>query len=163
MQQLAPHPNSQGTSVVTRILIPVLVLLLGLFHGQNARATTPEQAKAMAEKAAEYVKQHGPEKAFAAIEDRSGQFRDGDLYVFVHDSAGLVVAHGGYASLKGKNTIGLTDIDGKPFVKEMVAIKDTGWVDYKWQNPVSKALEEKSVYVIRVGPYLVCAGAYKRG
>jgi signal transduction histidine kinase len=73
------------------------------------------------------------------------------------------VAHGGYASLKGKNTIGLTDIDGKPFVKEMVAIKDTGWVNYKWQNPVSKALEEKSVYVIRVGPYLVCAGAYKRG
>jgi cytochrome c len=129
--------------------------------GHGATAATPEQAKAMAEKAAEYLKQYGPEKAFAVIEDRDGQFRDGDLYVFVHDSTGLVVAHGGYATLKGKNTIGLTDIDGKSFVKEMVSVKDMGWVDYKWQNPVSKGLEEKTVYVVRVGDYIVCAGAYK--
>jgi cytochrome c len=146
---------------MTRIPILILLLLLSFVSGQDALAATPEQAKAMAEQAAGYLKQYGPEKTFAAIEDRSGQFRDGDLYVFVHDSTGLVVAHGGYATLKGKNTINLTDIDGKPFVKEMVSIRDTGWVDYKWQNPVSKALEEKSVYVIRVGHYLVCAGAYK--
>jgi len=127
----------------------------------RAFAATPDQAKAMAEKAAQYLKDYGAEKAFDAIEDRNGQFRDGDLYVFVHHSSGLVVAHGGYATLKGKNTIGLTDIDGKSFVKEMVSVKDTGWVDYKWQNPVSKALEGKTVYVVRVGDYLVCAGAYR--
>lgn len=138
-----------------------LLVALGLIRGESAFAATPEQAKAMAEKAAAYLEQNGPEKAFAAIENRDGEFRDGDLYVFVHDSSGLVVAHGGYSTLRGKNTLGLTDIDGKPFVREMVSIKDTGWVAYKWQNPVSRALEEKVVHVIREGPYLVCAGAYK--
>jgi hypothetical protein len=34
-------------------------------------------------------------------------------------------------------------------------------VDYKWQNPESKALGPKTVYVIHVGDFLVCAGAYK--
>ena len=148
---------------MARILIAFLFVSLVFVPAQRALAATPEQAKAMAEKAAAYLEKYGPEKTFAAVEDRAGQFREGDLYVFVHDTTGLVVAHGGYATLKGKNTIGLTDIDGKPFVKEIVSIKDTGWVDYKWQNPVSKELEEKVVYVIRVGPYLVCAGAYKRG
>jgi cytochrome c len=148
---------------MVRILLAILLMGLAFVPNQHALAASPEQAKAMAEKAAVYLKKYGPEKTFAAVEDRSGQFREGDLYVFVHDTTGLVVAHGGYATLKGKNTIGLTDIDGKPFVKEIVSIKDTGWVNYKWQNPVSKELEEKVVYVIRVGPYLVCSGAYKGG
>ena len=152
------------TGRITRPMLRIvcfLIVALGLIHGERAFAATPEQAQAMAEKAAAYLEQNGPEKAFAAIEDRAGEFRDGDLYVFVHDSSGLVVAHGGYSTLRGKNTLGLTDIDGKLFVREMVSIKDTGWVEYKWQNPVSRALEGKIVYVIRKGPYLVCAGAYK--
>jgi len=152
-----------GANVMARILTAILLMWLTFVPAQHALAATPEQAKAMAERAAVYLKKYGPEKTFAAIEDSLGQFRDHDLYVFVHDTTGLVVAHGGYATLKGKNTIGLTDIDGKPFVKEIVSIKDTGWVNYKWQNPVSKGLEEKLVYVIRVGPYLVCSGAYKSG
>ena len=152
------------TGLIARPMLRIVCLVLvalGLIHGERAFAATPEQAQAMAEKAAAYLEQNGPEKAFAAIEDRAGEFRDGDLYVFVHDSSGLVVAHGGYSTLRGKNTLGLTDIDGKPFVREMVSIKDTGWVEYKWQNPVSRALEEKIVYVIRMGRYVVCAGAYK--
>src|SRR6185503_9261545 len=124
-QQKMPGPHDRGrmTGLITGPMLRIvcfLLVALGLIHGERAFAATPEQAQAMAEKAAAYLEQNGPEKAFAAIEDRAGEFRDGDLYVFVHDSSGLVVAHGGYSTLRGKNTLGLTDIDGKPFVREMV-------------------------------------------
>jgi cytochrome c len=126
-----------------------------------AEAATPQDAQAMAEKAANYLTANGAEKAFAAISDPHGPFRIGDLYVFAHDATGLVVAHGGNPALIGKNTVRLTDVDGKSFVKEIVEVASTGWVDYKWQNPETKELSPKTVYVIRVGDYLICAGAYK--
>jgi len=40
-------------------------------------------------------------------------------------------------------------------------VQDAGWVEYKWQNPVSKAIEAKATYVVRVGQYSVGVGAYK--
>src|SRR5205085_12437781 len=111
-----------------------------------ADAATPQDARAMAEKAATYLAENGAEKAFAVISDPQGPFRVGDLYVFVHDSTGLVMAHGGNPALIGKNTVRLTDVDGKTFVKEIVAVASTGWVDYKWQNPETKELSPKTVY-----------------
>jgi signal transduction histidine kinase len=125
-------------------------------------AATPQEAKAMVEKAVRYFQENGEEKTFAAIDDPNGPFREGDLYVFVHDSTGLVRAHGANPALIGKNTIDLTDIDGKAFVKEFTSVKDTGWVDYKWQNPVSKALQAKTAYIVHDGNFFFCAGAYKQ-
>lgn len=142
-------------------LLTVFTVLAGLAPALGALAATPEEAKDMAERAAQYLREHGADATFDAINDLQGPFRKGDLYVFVHDTTGLVRAHGGYATLVGKNTIRLTDVDGKFFVKEIVSIQDRGWVDYKWQNPETKRLSEKTVYVIRVGDLLVCSGAYK--
>ena len=28
--------------------------------------------------------------------------------------------------------INLKDVDGKPFIRDMLEIKDAGWVNYKW-------------------------------
>ena len=144
-----------------RQLLTIFAVLAGLLPSPVALAATPDEAKEMAERAAQYLRDHGQDAAFAAIDDPQGPFRKGDLYVFVHDTTGLVRAHGGYATLIGRNTIRLTDVDGKPFVKEIVSIQDRGWVDYKWQNPETKQLSEKTVYVIHIGDLLVCAGAYK--
>jgi cytochrome c len=60
----------------------------------------------------------------------------------------------------------LKDADGKYFMREMVKVaqtKGTGWVDYKWTNPVSKKIEHKSSYVKRVGNenLLIGCGIYK--
>lgn len=141
------------------LMIASLTTILAL--AQGALAATPEEAKAMAERAAQYIRDNGTDAAFAAIDDLHGPFRQGDLYVFVHDTTGMVLAHGGNAALIGKNTIRLTDVDGKAFVKEIVAVQDRGWVDYKWQNPETKELAPKTVYVIHLGDFLICAGAYK--
>jgi cytochrome c len=76
----------------------------------DALGVTPEEARAMAEKAALYLSENGEDKAFAAINDPSGPFRRGDLYVFVHDTTGMVRTHGGNPALIGKNTVRLMDV-----------------------------------------------------
>jgi signal transduction histidine kinase len=39
--------------------------------------------------------------------------------------------------------------------------KGKGWVDFKWPNPVTKAVESKSGYVERVDDFLIGSGIYK--
>lgn len=121
---------------------------------------TPDEAKAMAEKAAAYLKDNGFDKACASFHAKDGGFQDRDLYVTVQDNKGNMVCHGTTAALEGKSMLGLKDVDGKAFNVEIQAIKDTGWVEFKWINPISKAVEPKKNYEIRVGDYLVGVGAY---
>ncbi len=124
---------------------------------------TPDEAKAMAIKAAEYLKAVGPEKAFLEFDAKDNTtWHDRDLYVTVQDSKGVMVAHGTNPGLIGKSMLDLKDVDGKPFNRDIQAIKDTGWVDYKWQNPVTKAIELKTAYEVRVGEYVIGVGAYAK-
>jgi len=71
-----------------------------------------------------------------------------------------MVAHGTNSGLIGRTVLELKDVDGKPFNHEVQAVTDTAWVAYKWQNPVTKAVEAKTQYTIRVGDYVVGVGAY---
>lgn len=121
---------------------------------------TPDEAKAMAEKAAAYLKDNGFDKACPVFHAKDGGFQDRDLYVTVQDNKGNMVCHGTTAALEGKNMLNLKDVDGKAFNVEIQAIKDTAWVEFKWINPVSKAVEPKKTYQIRVGDYIVGVGAY---
>ena len=73
-----------------------------------------------------------------------------------------MVAHGTNPGLVGRSVLELKDVDGKPFNHEVQAVKDTAWIEYKWQNPISKAVETKRQYTIRVGEYVVGVGAYVR-
>ena len=47
----------------------------------------------MATKAADFLQKEGPDKAFAAF-NKGGEWRDGDLYVFVIDKTGTWRASG---------------------------------------------------------------------
>ncbi len=145
-----------------------IMLLLAAFIGLSASLAnaadraTPDEAKAMAIKAADYLKANGPDKSCAAFQDKAGPFRDRDLYVTVQDSKGVMVCHGTNPGLIGKSVLDLVDVDGKPFNRQIQAIKDNGWVDYKWKNPVTNAVEEKTAYETRTGDYIVGVGAYKQ-
>ena len=121
---------------------------------------TPEQAQAMAEEAAAYFQAQGPDAAFDAFND-GATFHDRDLYVFVLDGEGNVAAHGGNANLVGRNVIDLRDPSGRQFIREMVAVGATGWVEYQWQDPQSGSVEDKTTYVINVGDFVLGVGAYK--
>jgi cytochrome c len=125
-----------------------------------AGQATPDDAKAMAIKAADYLKANGPEKALAEFSTKDGIWHDRDLYVTVQDSKGVMVAHGTNPGLVGRSVLDLKDVDGKPFNHEVQAVKDTAWVNFKWQNPITKAVESKTQYSVRVGEYVVGVGAY---
>jgi signal transduction histidine kinase len=119
----------------------------------------------MVKKAAALVKSDGKEKAFAAISDPANKdFHDRDLYVYAYDLNGVSLAHGTNPKMVGKDLLNMKDNEGKPMIQEMVKVakeKGSGWVDYKWPNPVTKAIEAKSGYVERVDDILVGSGIYK--
>lgn len=119
----------------------------------------------MVKKAVAYLKEHGKAKAYAEFMNPSGQFKDRDLYVAVLDTKGITQAHGGNAKMVGKEILDLRDVDGTYFVKkffEVANAKGNGWVDYKWPNPISKAIEQKTTYVEKVDDVLIVCGVYKR-
>ena len=136
--------------------------LLFVSAGYAAGQATPDEAKAMAIKAAEYLKAVGPDKAFPDFDAKDGSWHDRDLYVYVLDNNGVMLAHGTNPGLIGKTVLEVKDVDGKPMTRETLAVKEAGWVNFKWQNPLTKAVEPKVVYVVRVGDYFVEVGAYSR-
>lgn len=149
-------------------LMPIFALLL-VFAPRVVLAAgehgTRDEAKAMVEKAVAYLKQVGPEKAFAAFGDKANKdFHDRDLYIFVRSMDGNTVAHGANPGLIGHTNLELKDADGKLYNKEMIDLansKGSGWVDYRWPNPISHKIEPKSSFVEKAGDYVVGAGAYK--
>ena len=135
-------------------------------HGQALAGDTGSAAEAMAmvKKAGEYLKANGKEKAFAEFSNPKGSFKDRDLYIMVYDMNGINRAHGANPKLIGKDLAQLKDADGTFIVKSFIDMgksKGKGWVDYKWPNPVSKAIEAKSTYIEKHDDVLIGAGIYK--
>ena len=127
---------------------------------------TAEQAIAMTKKAVALIKSAGKEKAFAEIADPANTtFHDRDLYVYVYDMNGVTLAHGNNPKMVGKNLIELKDNEGKPIIKGLIEMANSpagkGWVEFKWPNPVTKAVEQKAGYIEKVDNIIVGSGIYK--
>ena len=142
-------------------------LLLSPLAGNAAERGSGAEAKALVEKAVAKIKTDGPKAAFAAFENKDGGFVDRDLYIFVFDFEGKVLSHGASKNLIGQNLVTqqMKDADGKVFAAEFVEVAKTrgeGWVDYKWANPVTQAVEPKSSFVKKVDDtMLLGCGFYK--
>lgn len=144
------------------ILFGVFALAVGAAGA--ADKGTPEEAVALVKKAVAYLQANGKDKAFAEFSNPKGQFVDRDMYLYAADMNGLALAHGANAKLIGKSVMELKDADGKYFIKELYQVANTkgkGWVDYKWPNPVTKAIESKTTYVEKVGEIVIACGVYK--
>lgn len=92
------------------------------------------------------------------------EFHDRDLYPFIYDLNGFTVASGGHTAIIGKNIATLKDADGKYFVRDMIELAKgpgSGWINYKFPNPFTGAIEPKSTYVERMGDYLVGGGIWR--
>ena len=147
-------------------IIAVIALLLACVSLPAAAAEhgTRDEAIAMVKRVQEKFKKDGPEATFKAVTEKNAAFNDRDLYAFVYSLDGTnCVAHGANPALVGKNLIDLKDQDGKFLIRELseIAKKGGGWVDYKWPNPTTKAIESKSSYVERMGDYFVGVGVYR--
>jgi len=125
-----------------------------------------DEAVAMVKRVQAEFKKAGPDATFKEVSDKTVKdFHDRDLYPFIYDMSGLCVAHGAREALIGKNLIDLKDQDGKFLIREMVAMSKgpgSGWIDYKWPNPLTNKIEDKSSYIEKMGDYFVGVGVYKR-
>ena len=141
-----------------------LLCVASLLCCQLALAGPGEKdAVALAERGAQFVRQHGKADMIARINNKDPEFNQGALYLAMRDLDGITIAHPTKA-LIGKNLLDVPDADGKPFRQELLALakgKGHGWVDYKFRNPETGKVEAKSTYVLRVGDVALEAGIYK--
>ncbi|MDI9570493.1 MAG: cache domain-containing protein [Pseudomonadota bacterium] len=143
----------------------LIVASAGFVCAQQKKGTAKE-AVALVEKAMAYYKANGRTKAFAAFDDPKGAFVKNELYIFAIDWKGVILSHGANKKIINKPTWELRDSEGKFFMQDMVKVAQTkgkGWVDYKWTNPVTMKIEQKSSYVQRVPgeELLLGCGIYK--
>lgn len=141
--------------------LPALVSPLGAQDG------TPAEAEALVKAAIAYAKAHGKDAAFKEITKRDGPFQKygGELYVFVYDMDGKVLAHGQGASKVGVNQFKAKDPDGREFVKERIELakaKGKGWHDYKYVNPKTGVKEPKTSYIEVWNGCIFGSGIYKK-
>jgi signal transduction histidine kinase len=160
--------RNTGTVIMKKILQVLVFGMAALSFNMTALAAGEQgsaaEASALVKKAIAYIKANGREKAFAEFANPNGPFRDRDLYVTTVDTDGKMLAHGVNPKLVGKSLIELKDIDGKYFVKEYVDLakaKGNGWVDFKWPNPITKVVQQKSMYVEKMDDLVIGCGIYK--
>ena len=142
----------------------VLSLLVTTASSASASTTTPAAAEAMVKRGVAYLNQHGRAKALAEFNNPRGQFVDGALYIFVIDERGNTLANGVNPKLVGKNVLKMKDVDGKLFIQHLLDVghsKGRGWIDYKWSNQLSHAVESKHTYVERADSLFIACGAYR--
>jgi uncharacterized protein len=150
-----------------RIFVALLTILL--FAGSTVTANaaqfgTRDEAVALVKRVQEKFKKDGPEATFNAI--NAGAFNDRDLYPFVHTIDGtLHVANGAFPGIRGKNLHDMRDQNGKFTTQDFMRIASTapyhGWSDFRWRNPKTGSIDEKSAWIERMGEYLIGVGIYK--
>jgi len=152
---------------MSRIVVAFLTIVLfaaSSFTVNAAQFGTRDEAVALVKRVQETFKKQGPEATFRII--NSGAFNDRDLYPFVHTIDGtLHVANGAWPGIRGKNLHDMRDQDGKFTTQEFMRIASTppyhGWSDFRWRNPKTNTVDEKSAWIERMGEYLIGVGIYK--
>lgn len=147
-----------------RKIIAAIVGITLMSTAVAGEMATPDEAKAMSEKAQDAVDSMGSEKAFVAFADPKGGFQEKDLYVFCMDNEGVMLSHAKKQKLVGKN---LKDFNkyGDTLFQDMIAVSTgpgAGWVEYKWPYPGSEEIKEKASYILTNSEGFFCGvGAYK--
>ncbi|MGD9537101.1 MAG: cache domain-containing protein [Alphaproteobacteria bacterium] len=151
-------------SRIFRPLALAAIVVIGLSGHALAEGMhgTAEEAKALVARAIAAFDERG-EAAFAEITAPSTAFRDRDLYVFVIGPDHKTVAHGGFADRVGRDVREEHDVDGKAFGEEFVerATAEGAWVDYKFNDPQSGKLRQKSSWLVLHDSHIFGCGIYK--
>jgi uncharacterized protein len=149
------------TAVYSMLMLMVSAPFAGAFdYGTRAEAV------AMAKRVQAKIKKDGLDATYRAINGGAKEFHDRDLYPFVVELSGLVHANGATPAVIGKNLYDLKDQDGRFLTQDMIRIaRDTvrGWTDYRWLNPTTKTIEDKSAYIEKIDnmDYFVGVGIYR--
>lgn len=111
-----------------------------------------------------FYKASGKRIALAAFTDPAGMFVQDEMYIYVLNLKGTMLAHGVNEKFVGEEFIDLKDSDGKAFIAEIVDTSNadgSGWVTYKWYNPATKKWAPKIAYFEKVDDLIVCSAVYR--
>ena len=124
---------------------------------------TPEEAKAMLERAVAAVKEDKA-KALDMFNKGEGGFKDRDLYVFcANASDGIITAHP-YGE-KGKQLSGLVGVNGLRLGETMMQNATEGTIKvttYVWPRHPTGEVREKTVFYTKAGDQICGVGYYKK-
>jgi uncharacterized protein len=155
----------RGAAVICfTLVLGASLAATSMLRVQAAEFGTRDEAVAMVKRVQEKFKKEGPDATFRAI--NTGAFNDRDLYPWVHTIDGtLHVANGAFPGIRGKNLHDMKDQDGKFTTQDFMRIASTppyqGWSDFRWKNPQTGSIDDKSAWVERMGDYLIGVGIYK--
>ncbi|MES2102505.1 MAG: cache domain-containing protein [Pseudomonadota bacterium] len=142
----------------------LLLPLCMTFFVSAFAADKADDAIAIVDKGLAYLQKNGKEALIKEVNSKNPIFIKGDVYLALRALDGTTLAHPINPRVVGKNMIVLPDADGKYYRKEIVEMAKTkgkGWVDYRYNNPDSKELENKATYFVRSGDLILEAGIYK--
>ena len=124
---------------------------------------TADEARSMLDNAVAHYQAAGRDQALADFNDENGGFRDRDLYVFCFAPDDTMAAHPN-PQLLGADITGLQDADGQNIGQGILDIgrgTGSGELDYRWANPVSGEVEDKTSLVEAVGDDICAVGYYR--
>ncbi|MBM4271622.1 MAG: calcium:proton antiporter [Deltaproteobacteria bacterium] len=122
-----------------------------------------EDAKRWVDTAVAFYRASGKRIALAEYTNPNGQFVQDEMYIYALNPKGTMLAHGVNEKFVGEEFIDIKDYDGKEFIKEIIDIANregSGWVTYKWYNPVTKEVLPKTVFFRKVDDLIICSGVY---
>jgi uncharacterized protein len=154
----------RAAAICSALVLGASLAATSVLRLQAAEFGTRDEAVAMVRRVQEKFKKEGPDATFGAI--NNGAFNNRDLYPFVHTIDGtLHVANGAFPGIRGKNLHDMKDQDGKFTTQDFMRIATTppyrAWSDFRWRNPQTNTIDEKSAWIERMGEYLVGVGVYK--
>lgn len=148
-------------------VVVIFLLTAGWVWAQEKRGSAA-QAKLLVEQGYKYLQEHGLKASIAEFNKPDGKFIKDDLFLWVVDFDGVIHAYAPNPKNVRKKDglrLRLKDAEGKLFLKDMVTLAQTkgfGWVDYKYMNPKTKKVEQKTTYVRKISDNMLMAcGAYK--
>ena len=98
-----------------------------------------------------------------ALSDPKNGFFDRDMYVFALDAQGAYLAFGGNPDKVGTRVQDIRGVDGNALLAAIVrqAEQAPGWVEYDIVNPVTRRVQPKMSFVVKLGDLYVGCGVYK--
>lgn len=120
---------------------------------------SPDEAQALAERAAQLIQTQGLERALATLQDADGPFVDRDLFVFGIDRQGIHAFMSQDPAQAGKPMPMVTSLDGRLLQEALWQAADAGqpWVEYESCDDDTLQASIKMAHVIRVSDDLVLA------
>jgi signal transduction histidine kinase len=150
-----------------RTMLALTFVVTTMAFSAEPEITSKEpKAVALVEKGLAYIKEVGKEKAIEAFNNKDGKFVEGEFYLFGYTLKGVCIVMGVNPKMIGQDLYEMVDADGKMIIQDFIKIATTdgkGWSHYKWSNPTTKKIQDKSSYVVYVkdADMILGCGFYK--